>query len=486
MTLKTARGTRALIELEDEAPDILFEKLPSESVPLWPTVRTGFMAAMQVHDFASVSVDGLQARTERLRAIYQLGRSFLPSRRDARGLRARRSALYLVGGGTTGIVDGEVRNWLIGDFVDQFPGASAVLQWKGMGEGRPTFRLTRSLEPMVTRAGASARLSPSAVDRSAVNRLVGELASRLDGRITDGQLNSIAAAAAYRASKAPYIEAEFRRVLDRVSPQVVLMEDASYGAWAPLISLMKERGILVVEPQHGWIGPTHGAYNFGAAMRQPELFATLPDELLTFGEYWSEGIRHPATQIAIGKPHLEGMASRAPAWEKRPYEVVLVSSVANPGETIDFGLALRAALPRQWSIRFRPHPIERPSAESRYARMLGDPGIVLDKYSDVYESLSSARGVVGVASTVLFEALEMGCRVFVRDSVYTDYYVGDMFGPTIHGVQDVDRIARGLAEGSIQPGSPDVNALWRPDAIANFRAWARGRLGEDQLEPRVD
>jgi hypothetical protein len=256
------------------------------------------------------------------------------------------------------------------------------------------------------------------------------------------------------------------------------MEDASYGGRAALVALMKARGILVAEPQHGWIGPTHGAYNFGAAMRVPELFATLPDELLTFGDYWSEGIRHPARSVAIGKPHLEAMSEFAVDWEERPRSVLLVSSVTDPEETNDFGLALRSALPTTWTVIFRPHPSERVDVESRYGRMLSHSGIKLDENSDVYESLSTIRGVVGVASTVLFEALAMGCHVFVRDSPYAEYYVGDVFGPTIHGAPDIARVARVLLEDNAGPAAGIADAMWKPRATENFNLWARPWIAE--------
>lgn len=474
--LKTARGTQALLDLEDAAPDVLFERLPGATAPLWPDVRSGFMYAMQEHDFGSTVVES--APSARVRALLQFGRAFLPSRWDAWHMRSRRSALYLVSGVTTHAVDGKLRNWLVGDFVDQFPDLSVVLQWSDVGSAEPAFRLTRSLDPMITRAAGRARLSRRSVDPSVVHRLVRDFAARLDDRITGDQIDAIASSATYSASTARHVESQFSRVLDRVSPRVVLMEDASYGGRAALITLMKARGILVAEPQHGWIGPTHGAYNFGAAMRAPELLATLPDELLTFGEYWSEGIRHPARSVAIGKPHLETMSALAPRWDERPREVLLVSSVASPAKATDFGLALRAAMPKDWVIRFRPHPSERATVESRYAGMLADPGIVLDGNTDVYESLAVARAVVGVASTVLFEALAMGCRVFVEDSPFGEYYTGDVFGPVIRGSSDVNRIARALSGGDARESGRGLEAIWKPRSLENYRLWLESRLGE--------
>lgn len=473
MTLKTAQGTLALLALEDSAPDVLFERLPGASVPLWPDVRTGFMNALQLHDFGSRPVDA--APEARVNAYLRLGRALLPSRWDARQIRTPRAAAYLMSGVTTHVVDGRLRNWLVGDFADQYPESSAILQWSAVGSPPPAFPLTRSLDPMETRTAGYSRLSRTAVDTVKVTSLVREFATLLDARITPDQVESIAASAVYLASQARHLESQFSRLLDRLSPRVVLMEDASYGGRSALVAMMKARGILVAEPQHGWIGPTHAAYNFGAAMRAPELFATLPDELLTFGEYWGEGIRHPGQSVTIGKAHLEAMAGSAPAWDSRPREVLLVSSVIDPPAAIEFGLQLRAALPKEWVIRFRPHPSERATLATRYAGMFSNTGIELDDNSDVYDSLASARGVVGASSTVLFEALAMGCRVFVKDSQFTDYYTGELFGHVIRGIDDVHTVAEGLAQETWE-SSRSLESVWKSGAVDNFRAWIDSRV----------
>jgi len=473
MTLKTARGTRALLALEDEGPDVLFESLAGSTVPLWPDVRSAFWYVMQSHDFGASPLEAVASRPSN--AWLRLTRALLPSPGDARNLRRRRRALFLVSGATTYDVGGATRNWLVGDFADDLTGDSAIAQWRPLGSSKPAFSPTRSLDPMVTRAAAYSRLSRRGIDEGQVRRLVGELAVRLDARITASQIDAIASAAIYTAAMAPFLVSQFSRVLDRVNPKVVLMEDASYGGWSALVSLMKSRGILVAEPQHGWIGPTHGAYNFGAAMRSPDLLATLPDELLTFGDYWSDGIRHPARVTAVGKPHLEHMAHGALDWSHRPREVLVVSSVTDPDEVMAFTLALRRSLTPDWLIRFRPHPSERSAVAALYRGMVGVEGIEIDETSDVYRSLARSRGVVGVSSTVLFEGLAMGCRVFALENALSQYYVGDVFGPTIRGARDADAVVSGLTGNHASSGSTSAQ-MWKPDARRNFGEWIQNRL----------
>jgi hypothetical protein len=373
-------------------------------------------------------------------------------------------------GSTTG-------NWLVDDFAQSFRDESAVFQWAGLPHPRPAFEPTRSLSSIVTHSTMHGRIgSASRTVSRQVDRLIREYARLLGAPLGEDQVRAISAAAAYREARRPYIDKQVLGILDRLKPAVVLMEDAAYGGEGVLISALKSRGVRVVEPQHGWIGPTHAAYNFGSAMSQPELTSTLPDELLSFGSYWESGIRVPFATTAIGKPHLESMSRTARPWADRPHEVLLVSSVVEPESTIEFGLALADELSSAWRVRLRPHPVERAAAATRYARLLSHPQVSLDHEPDVYDSLGRARGVVGVSSTVLFEALALGCKVFVRDSAQAPYYVGDLFGPLIEGPQSAVAVARGLDEASPTLSQATLESIWKPGAVGNFHAWVDAGL----------
>lgn len=474
MTLETAPGTQALLDLEDALPPVLAEPLAGSKVPFWPQVRSEFMVALENQNFGSAQVQTPASRAANWR---RLGMAFVPSREDARHLRGPRPIVHLVGGTTTHRLGLSTRNWLIGDFLEAYPDKSAVLQWAALPTSHVAFEPTRSLATMADRSATYARFAPGQTEMAdQIARLIQEYARLLDSPIADERLRAIAAAAAYRQGLGAHIEKPLLKLLDRLQPAMVIMEDAAYGASSALILALKSRGVRVVEPQHGWIGPSHGAYNFGAAMSTPELAATLPDELLTFGEYWSSGIRVPFEATAIGKPHLEAMASAVLAWENRPNEILLVSSIEDPESSNDFGIALAEAMPQGWLLRFRPHPRERPVVASRYARMLANSRVSLDDEPDLYASLGTARGVVGVSSTALFEALALGCRVFALASPFARYYVGDLFGPLIEGPGSASVVIEGLSHSSSTVPGAMLDAIWKPDATRNFRRWAGAKL----------
>jgi hypothetical protein len=470
--LKTARGTQALLDLEDRRPDVLFEHVDGSPVPLWPQLRGRVAVALDELDYRITAVAAPEPA--RSSAWSGLARSFLPSRWDAAFARGRTPLCFLLGGTTVHAVGGRARNWLIGDFAELNAERSSVLQWASLPSrlGPPWFSATWSLDPLSTRSAGFARLSRRDPE-SKVRAIVTEVVRQLDVPLREEQIAAILASAVYHERVRPHIDRGFARVLDRLGPAVVVMEDASYGSAASIISMMKDRGIVVAEPQHGWIGPTHAAYNFGAAMYSEPLRRTLPDELLTFGAYWSRGLRYPVPTTVVGKPYLETMASRAQKPVESEPELLIVSSAADPDEMADFVLRLRAELDSRWSIVFRPHPAELPSLRERYPRLVGASGVRIDDRSDVYESLAAASAVIGVASTVLFEALEFGCAVFVRASPFVDYYVGDLFGPPIDGPEGIARVASSLATGEFKLGGASVptSEIWASGGVERFQAW---------------
>jgi hypothetical protein len=476
--LETRPGVQSLIALEDAGPDILFEQVPGSPIPLWSQVRYSIAMALEQLDIDFAPVPGSASGNKWV----LLATALAPSRGDVRMPRRRRDVGFLVGGTTVSATPDGLRNWLVGDFAETMPERSVILQWMPLPKSpqRAAFRPTLGLDPVLTRAAARARLAPlSSQAEAAIRRIVTELVHRVDTRLTDEHAATIAASAIAQERLRPHVERAFGRVMDRVRPRLVIMEDASYGWWASLIALMKGRGIRVVEPQHGWIGPSHAAYNYGAAARRPELAASIPDELLTFGPYWSSGIRFPGVITPIGKAGLEETTASALPLEQRPLEVLVVSSTNDPEGLSDLTIALADTLPLGWTVRFRPHPAERAALASTYPRLVSREGVVIDEHGDVAESLRAARGVVGVSSTVLYEAVAMGCRVFAIQSPMAPYYVGSLFGALIEGPGDVRRIARELASGAENGAAagPPADEIWMPRAAENFGNWAMKRLG---------
>ncbi|MEJ1087390.1 hypothetical protein WDU99_03560 [Microbacterium sp. Mu-80] len=467
---------RRFLDLEDAAPDAIFDVLPGMTVPFWTRVRMQMFWAMSAQHTGSVEVSSKSEWT-RAKELERVVRGYLPSRWDA-VRRARPHDVCFYVSGATLVADGEhARNWLVDDFAEATDDG-IVVQIRPLPSplGRPVFQPTLSMEQAISRSRWRARgtsLTAGFSDR--MDLLLGKFA-RLLGQPVEA-FSAIRTGVIRGELQRPHQHAELERMLDRVRPRIVFYDNGSYTYLAETLAVFKDAGAYVVEPQHGWIGPSHAAYNYGRAFDEPELRRALPDEILTFGPFWSDSIRHPGLVTAIGKPHLERQAALAP--ERRSQQILVVSSRAAPNETDAFVVELRAALGNEWSIAFRPHPGERKEIGSRYPRLSVDAGVTIDRESDVYESLKRAAIVIGEASTVLFEARAFGCTVIARDSAFAENVIGDAFGTRIANVDEaVSRVMDVHVDADLRLRADP--AIWAPGSIERFSRWLDDRLSSSQ------
>jgi hypothetical protein len=472
---RTSDAVRKLLELEDDAPDALRETLPGASVPFWAQVRMRVAWVLSAQKTGSVDVaPGTWNRGKEARRI---ARAHLPSRWDAPRRAGRHDVCFYVAGGTLARDGATARNWLVDDFASVSDDAVVVQQQPLPSPlGSPWFRPTLSMDAANARVTMRVRgKRPSEEVLRSIDSLLAEFARQL------GEQPDLFTKIAQRAvrdenHRGPQLD-ELRRLIDRVRPRVVVFDNGSYTYHGESVGLFKDAGAYVAEPQHGWIGPSHAAYNYGLLFREPALRRALPDELLTFGAFWSDSIRHPGRVTAIGKPHLERQAAVAPA-SRRP-QVLVVSSRTDPEQTDALVVELRELLDDAWSIVFRPHPGERNEAARRYPRLSAASGVTVDEEPDVYESLKRTTVVVGEASTVLFEARAFGCDVIPRDSAFAAGVIGDAFGERVQDARQIaERIRAGRGDASARMATDD--SIWAPHPIQTFAGWLSERLDVDE------
>lgn len=470
---RTSDAVRAVLALEDDAPDALLEVLPGTTVPFWAQVRVQITWVLSAQQTGSVAVES-KSTWSRWGELRRVAKGYWPSRWDAVRRARPHDVCFYVSGVTLSAEEGRARNWLVDDFAEATDDA-VVVQARPLPSliGAPVFRPTLSMESATARSRWRARgkaLTPGYA--AGMHALLADFARRL-GQPADAFAslgNRVLASERLR----PFQQDELQRLIDRTQPKILFYDNGSYTYNCEPIGLMKDAGVYVVEPQHGWVGPSHPAYNFGKLFERPELRRGLPDEVLTFGSFWTDGIRHPGRVTSIGKPHLERQAALAP--HKRPQQILVVSSRTDPPATDAFVMQLRAGLPESWSIVFRPHPGEREQTAERYPRLFAADGVSVDVEPDVYESLKRSRVVLGEASTVLFEARAFGCHVIARDSAFAENVIGSAFGDRVESAAHaVVRLEQLIAD--IELPSSDA-AIWAPRAVDSYRSWLAERHAE--------
>lgn len=470
--MRTSANVEALLEVENRAPDVLFETLPGTDIPVWPFLRQSLAQAAANAELGTIPAE---APSYTAPFLVQAVRNLIPGPLSSRRIARHRDILFIASGSTLQFTPTVRRNWLTDHFAGVFPDDSVVVQDRPIDTGRnmplPAFPHTFSYSDTITRTNIVSELAPlPGRTRNIARDIVRALIAEFPFELSAPALARLERFTLFKLARTRHEGMPFERLLDRVQPAIAFVDGASYGGRARLTQLLKARGTVVAELQHGWIGPYHTAYNFGAAMSSPQLFRALPDFVLTFGDFWSEIIRHPARLVAIGKPHLEAESMQAKQRGVKADEVLVVSSVFQREELTEHTLTLRRLLPKNWTVRFRPHPSERGNLESLYPGLVGHSGIEFDNNSDVATSLTTARAVFGFSSTVLYEALAFNCQVTVIDSPLADYS-SDVatFGERVRDVSYMERALEPLLSGRGASKHPDLDRIWKPGALANFR-----------------
>jgi len=482
--MKMSESVASLIALEDAAPAALFETLPGTDIQLWPLLRwpvARSLAEVELHTAA------VRRKVSRFHTLERAATRAIPNRRASRRMRAPRDVLFLVNGGRfTTSPEGRV-NPLVDGFASAVGSDGYVLQDAPIGafasrSERPALASAFTFDDVAVEVEALAKFSP--LDESQLRFLhsyVSTIYQELGASVPHKRQSETERQLRIRVARARHTVPRFDRIIDRVQPRLAIVETGAYGDRSPLIQSLKSRGTIVAECQHGWIGASHAAYNAGAAMKTPALARCLPDDLLTFGEFWSESVQFPGNTVAIGKPHLEAVASQARGKSANSTTVIVVSSVVERDEMTRFTLALRELLPSEWTVLYRPHPSERDTVDSLYPGLAAAPNVGFDLERDVYDSVARAAAVFGLASTVLYEAVALGCRVFVKDSPLAALYVDSaIFGDPIRDDGELASVVRELHMESAAQTSESrqalIDSVWKPHAIANFSAYVSERL----------
>jgi hypothetical protein len=476
--MRMSGATAALVALEDASPDELFATLRGTSIPLWPLLRWPLAAAL---DHTQYETDPAPHREGIVGKATRFARTALPSPRWSRALRDTVPVLFAGTGARNLPSPAGAANPLLGPLAEELRDDAAMLQYEPMRHRRPYgFEPTFTFDDAVVATELRARLAPPSTAAVGAAREIAEaIVSSVDYPLDPLRRAEVFQKFDVRVRRATSLAHSYGRLLDRVRPQILVLQQAAYGDRSMFVAAAHERGIHVAEPQHGWLGASHSAYNFGAAARDPRLRATLPDTLLTFGEFWSESIAAPFATVAIGKPALDDARNHAVPLAERPRELLYVSTVVDPEEVARFVLRLRDVVPDGWTVVFRPHPKERGAFTERYPSLVDAPGVRLDDEPDPYRSFARSRVVVGATSTTLYEVIALGTPTVLRVSKMTPFYMdSQLFRNRIEPGEDPEAAIRRAIE-TAELGIPPklVERVWAPGSRERFRHWVEHVLG---------
>jgi len=190
-----------------------------------------------------------------------------------------------------------------------------------------------------------------------------------------------------------------------------------------LISAAKELGIPTIELQHGLADNNHLAYNFLDSSLENKYF---PDYFFTWGDYWNDSARLPASSkaVSVGFPQMDD--SRDSLKEVAQNEKTIIFYSSQIREFIMMALNVCDKLvDLGFTVKLKLHPGECKSWKTHYPELNNSNLEVLDKPVNVHELMACAKYHIGVGSTVMYEALAFGGTVLIYEHPYS-YLMNDL------------------------------------------------------------
>ncbi len=215
--------------------------------------------------------------------------------------------------------------------------------------------------------------------------------------------------------KLPILKFLYKNLYEKLNPEFLLFEDASYGSKSYIIKWAKEEGIKVIEPQHGIINML--AYSYGKAGFTDDYFKFLPDYILIYGKFWVKNIRSPSKLVNIGFPFLEEKIKHTNGNKAKTESSILIISQWNiTDQFIDIAIKLSNTKQTNIPILLRLHPKD--NLTPNQLTIIKEHNISIDKNSNIYELIQASTIVIASYSTVIFEALAFNKDIFILDNYF--------------------------------------------------------------------
>lgn len=292
--------------------------------------------------------------------------------------------------------------------------------------------------------------------------------------VSEPRMDMLVGMVARKLARLPFMTYAYRRLLERVRPRLILLEEACYGDRSPLNQIAREMGMHIAEPQHGMVSGGHDAYCYAPLLRDSADYrCCLPHDFLGYGAWWNDQINVPVEKWVIGHPHYSAQRRGIAPVPSAQTDVLLLGDGIEFPLYLDLAQELASLLGGRYRVVLRPHPLERVDVYRRFPD--GKAGeVVIDSNRDIYSSFVTAHAVAGEVSTGLFEALGVAGRVLLWETPKARFsYPQHPFS----GFVD----AKGFAEALLEPLNSRPNVvetdIWAAEWADNYRRYLTQALG---------
>lgn len=460
----------SLLAVEDDL-QLTTMACPGTDLLLWPMVRTPFLRLILsdlLYD-TPIPVARAAGRKTQILGLAQAGLHNLISRGQKARILIRSSPM----GGD--LRNGKRFHRLCDYFVDQEPTNTVVLEDLG-GGAMPQNRHNRAVlyhDPILIRATLAARRGAGQhIDTAKI--LVDLVEARakdvLGWTLPAADRDWYLALVARYIARVPRLLADYTAMLRRVSPKLLIAEEACYGnTMVCLIAAARGLGIPTAEYQHGMVSKGHDAYALAPTLAaSPAYKKMLPDYFLGYGAWWNAQLQVPVTPVVIGNPHGAAMRRTIAPQPGNKTGILVLGDGIESTTYIKLASDLAAALPDR-KITLRPHPMERGFFTTNHPT--GQIGAVtVDLSPDIYASLAAAHAVISEVSTGLFEAMGLADCVFIWDTPKARFTLPDH---PFERFTDVDALRTALSAPKPQAAQVATQDLWATNWQDNYNRFVQ-------------
>lgn len=218
-----------------------------------------------------------------------------------------------------------------------------------------------------------------------------------------------------------------RWFLKKTHCKVLFVNCGCYGEFQGIvINVARKLGVKTIELQHGSIASEHKAYNPTTVEKEcKELYQYLPEEIWTFGDYWSKSVGWNIKKVSIGNPHLNNYVNKYRDC-KTLYDYLIISQWTLYEDIKSFVKALAARFPNK-KIAIRLHPADDRHVYDDILTLFGNIELT-DTTKNLYDDIGKSKCVIGGYSTCLYEALAFNKPLVIIDCDLSRKYFDTQIG----------------------------------------------------------
>lgn len=221
---------------------------------------------------------------------------------------------------------------------------------------------------------------------------------------------------------------------------------------------MQDAGGRVIELQNG----VFSKYNLQFSWPGRPNIPYIPDEIWTWGEFWTDGIDNSGLQsivVAGANPEFSRIRelafSGAEGYARKPKSMVVMSQPLIGVELFRSAIKLAKSLPN-YEIVFKSHPKDQPEEFDAVVAELGQPP---KNFSFAPEGVGSLQLIaqseicLGVFSATLIEAAGLRCKVAILKLAGWEHLGRLIDGGHAAGFDNVEQLIEGI-DSLPEPGDP--------------------------------